>query len=95
MRGARLLDGPVYVQPLEDLLLAHHAGVQARVAALTKRIALVHIPRPGYAPPAERLAGRIGVLARAMESAPKSLAWRLRARVGERMTWYEMPEELD
>jgi hypothetical protein len=44
---------------------------------------------------AERLAGRVGVLARAMESAPKSLAWRLRARVGERMTWYEMPEELD
>ena len=44
---------------------------------------------------AKRLAGRVGVLARAMESAPKSLAWRLRARVGERMTWYEMPEELD
>ena len=44
---------------------------------------------------AERLAGRVGVLAHAMESAPKSLAWRLRARVGERMTWYEMPEELD
>lgn len=44
---------------------------------------------------AERLAGRVGVLAHAMESAPKSLAWRLRARIGERMTWYEMPEELD
>ena len=39
MRGARLLDGPVDVQPFEDLLPAHHAGVQARVAALTKRIA--------------------------------------------------------
>jgi len=39
VRGARLLDGPVDVQPFEDLLPAHHAGVQARVAALTKRIA--------------------------------------------------------
>ena len=37
MRGARLLDDPVDVQPFEDLLPAHHAGSQARVAALTKR----------------------------------------------------------
>ncbi len=44
---------------------------------------------------AERLGESVGVLARAMETVPKSLAWRLRARVGERMTWYEMPEELE
>ena len=43
MRGSRLLDGPIDVQPFEDLLPAHHAGIQARVTALTKRIALVHI----------------------------------------------------
>jgi hypothetical protein len=36
VRGARLLDGLVDVQPFEDLLRAHHAGVQARIAALTK-----------------------------------------------------------
>jgi hypothetical protein len=43
MRGARLLDGPVDVQPFEDLLPAHQAGVQARVTALTKRMRWFHI----------------------------------------------------
>jgi hypothetical protein len=29
-----------------------------------------------------------------IEGAPKSLAWRTRARVGERVRWYETPEEV-
>jgi hypothetical protein len=39
------------------------------------------------------------ILARAQEldaalaSAPKTMAWKLRARVGERVRWYEEPEE--
>jgi hypothetical protein len=33
-------------------------------------------------------------LADAIEAAPKSTKWRLRARVGDRMTWYEEPEEV-
>jgi len=28
-----------------------------------------------------------------LESGPKSLRWRLRARVGQRVRWYELPEE--
>jgi hypothetical protein len=36
---------------------------------------------------------QLGVLRTAMESAPKSLRWKARARVGERVRWYEMPEE--
>ena len=28
------------------------------------------------------------------EAHPKSLKWRLRARVGDRMSWYELPEEV-
>jgi hypothetical protein len=28
-----------------------------------------------------------------LETGPKSLRWRLRARVGERVRWYELPEE--
>jgi hypothetical protein len=27
-----------------------------------------------------------------METAPKTLRWRLRARVGDRLRWYELPE---
>ena len=37
---------------------------------------------------------RIGALRAAMEAAPKSGGWRLRARVGRRMRWYETPEEV-
>ena len=29
----------------------------------------------------------------AMEAAPKSVRWKMRARVGEKVTWYELPEE--
>jgi hypothetical protein len=37
---------------------------------------------------------RIAALADALEQAPKSPAWRLRARVGERRRWFEEPEEI-
>ncbi len=40
------------------------------------------------------LGERLDVLAAAMDAAPKSLRWRVRSRVGERVTWYEMPEEV-
>jgi hypothetical protein len=30
----------------------------------------------------------------AIERAPKSLGWKVRARVGRRMQWYELPEEV-
>lgn len=32
-------------------------------------------------------------LEEAIETAPKSLKWKMRARVGERVRWYELPEE--
>ena len=28
------------------------------------------------------------------EATPKSLKWKVRARVGERVQWYELPEEV-
>lgn len=38
---------------------------------------------------------RIDTLLSAMDSAEKSLAWNLRARVGRRKIWYELPEEVE
>jgi Uncharacterised nucleotidyltransferase len=38
---------------------------------------------------------RIDALHEAIEQAPKSRGWRMRARVGERKRWYEEPEEVD
>jgi hypothetical protein len=46
-------------------------------------------------PGAPRDAGAsIAALQRAIEEAPKTRGWRLRARVGERKRWYETPEEV-
>ena len=39
------------------------------------------------------IAKRLEALAAAIDAAPKSRAWRLRSRVGERVRWYEEPEE--
>jgi hypothetical protein len=45
------------------------------------------LPHDGH--PAERLRDMVN----AFESVPKTRRWRLRARVGERVRWYELPEE--
>ena len=36
-----------------------------------------------------------GLLLERAEAAPKGLKWRLRANVGDRVRWYELPEEVD
>ena len=43
----------------------------------------------------EMLRERIAGLEDAMQRAPKSRKWGLRARIGERKQWYEEPEEVD
>ncbi len=47
-------------------------------------------PGPDLSAARERAAG----LRRALEETPKSLRWKLRARVGERVPWYQEPEEV-
>jgi hypothetical protein len=37
---------------------------------------------------------RVVELLASVDAAPKSLRWKLRARVGERVRWYELPEEV-
>jgi hypothetical protein len=39
-------------------------------------------------------AAQIAALRSAIDAAPKSTKWKMRARVGDRMTWYELPEEV-
>jgi hypothetical protein len=41
-----------------------------------------------------RIAGRIQTVSRALQEAPKTVSWRARARVGRRVRWYEVPEEV-
>ena len=44
---------------------------------------------------AKTVTARIESLATAMDNAPKSRKWKLRAKVGERKVWYDDPEEVE
>jgi hypothetical protein len=45
-------------------------------------------------PGKDRAAARVDELLERIEREPKSRAWKLRARIGERKRWYELPEEV-
>lgn len=45
-------------------------------------------------PEAATVSGRVAELERRLEEAPKTRAWKLRAKVGRRVRWYELPEEV-
>ncbi len=47
------------------------------------------VPDPACDVPAS-----IAELRRAIEAAPKTRAWRMRSRIGERVRWYQTPEEV-
>jgi hypothetical protein len=53
--------------------------------------------QPGLAPPYPRFDAltQAKQLLEVAESVPKSLKWKTRARVGDRVRWYELPEEVD
>jgi len=42
----------------------------------------------------ERIASRIAAVTDAVTAAPKTLSWQLRAKVGRRVRWYQLPEEV-
>jgi hypothetical protein len=48
------------------------------------------LARSDQQPVLDRIAG----LERVLEEAPRTLKWKLRARVGDRVRWYELPEEV-
>jgi hypothetical protein len=53
--------------------------------------------QPGLAPPYPRFDAltQAKQLMEVAESAPKGLKWKARARVGDKVRWYELPEEVD
>jgi hypothetical protein len=42
-----------------------------------------------------RVDARLSEVLRRIEDAPKSRGWKLRAKIGERRRWYELPEEVE
>jgi hypothetical protein len=57
---------------------------------------LAALPQSGLHQDSQGLiATRIEGIAAAVESAPKSVKWKARARVGDRVRWYEEPDEVE
>jgi len=48
----------------------------------------------GYDVDHDAVAERVTLILERIETAPKSRSWRMRAKVGERKRWYELPEEV-
>jgi len=42
----------------------------------------------------ENVVGKLQQIKQAMEASAKTLRWKMRAQVGERVRWYELPEEV-
>ena len=42
-----------------------------------------------------RIEAGIDALLERLEQEPKSRGWKLRAKIGERKRWYELPEEVE
>jgi hypothetical protein len=45
-------------------------------------------------PAGEVVADRLRRLREELDTVPKTRAWKLRARIGDRKRWYELPEEV-
>ena len=63
--------------------------IHRTLATLRERIGEFELPADGAA----TIVGHADELDTALDAAPKSMAWKMRARVGERVKWYEEPEE--
>jgi len=70
-------------------LMAGDWGFQKTLEINLKKMKAFAVERgfPEYVPE------RVDKLLAAMEKQPKSLSWKARAMVGERVRWYELPEE--
>jgi hypothetical protein len=59
----------------------------------THNVEKLRVHSPAATPGRYEAAEQLALLARAADEAPKTRRWKLRARVGERKRWYELPEE--
>lgn len=72
-------------------LVAHDWGLWRTSTMVAERAAQFAAELQGFAH-AALVAERVTSLVAAFSSAPKSAKWRLRARIGDRARWYEVPE---
>jgi len=61
---------------------------------ITQNLASVRGHLGGYEVDRDTVAARLDALLDRVEGTPKSRSWKLRAKVGERKRWYQLPEEV-
>jgi putative nucleotidyltransferase-like protein len=65
--------------------------ITANLARCREHLGDYSLPDPDL----ERIGQRLDTVLDRIEQAPKSRGWKLRAKIGERKRWYELPEEVD
>jgi hypothetical protein len=74
-------------------LVASDWGLWRTMQMVAERTERYAEDRPGFAA-GEMVAQRLWRLREELDRVPKTRGWKLRARVGERKRWYELPEEV-
>jgi len=95
---ALLLDHPIASDDEESIDAAYVAGLACEDWGLCRTIQLnlekLRQTAGELDVDHDLVSSRLDELWKAVEGGPKPLKWRLRAQVGDRMRWYELPEEV-
>jgi hypothetical protein len=95
---ALLIDHPIADHDDDAINAAYLARLLSQDWGLYRTIQMnmekVRETAKGLAVPSDTVNERLDQLRERIEAQPKSLKWRLRARVGDRVSWYELPEEV-
>jgi hypothetical protein len=98
--AAMLADLPLASHDDDDAINVDYlCGLAARDWGLWRTMTMVagkldaHAPTFGDASIAAAVTDKVAALLAALDSIPKSRGWRLRSRVGDRVRWYELPDD--
>lgn len=95
---ALLIDHPITDHDDDAINAAYLARLLAADWGLYRTIQMnmekVRETAKGLSVPSDTVNQRLDQLRERIEAQPKSLKWRLRARVGDRVSWYQLPEEV-
>ncbi|MGB9750772.1 MAG: hypothetical protein C0183_18175 [Roseiflexus castenholzii] len=72
-------------------LAARDWGLYRTLALSLDRLDRWTVGRPVYG--AYRVSSQIAALRETIEAQPKTVAWKMRARIGDRVRWYDIPDE--
>jgi hypothetical protein len=95
--GSSSEDGPVLDAGRFARVLGADWGWWRTVTGNLARLPALAADKPHLVPPGARHdpLAQARALAGVAQAAPKGVKWKLRANVGDRVRWYELPEEVD